>query len=85
MTMLAMFQAPAQGVNWLSVFAQNLSDLTTQNGGVLTSVGMSLLSFVAIMMLVQLAVLIEMTIWTSIMIATKLSRDSPTLVSTPPF
>ena len=64
MTMLAMFQAPAQGVNWLSVFAQNLSDLTTQNGGVLTSVGMSLLSFVAIMMLVQMVISINTANWT---------------------
>lgn len=64
MTMLAMFQAPAQGVNWLSVFAQNLSNLTTQNGGVLTSVGMSLLSFVAIMMLVQMVISINTATWT---------------------
>lgn len=64
MMMLAMFQAPAQGVDWLSVFAQNLTDLTTQNGGVLTSVGLSLLSFVAIMMLVQMVISINTANWT---------------------
>ena len=64
MTMLPMFQATAQGVNWLSVFAQNLSNLTTQNGGVLTSVGLSLLSFVAFMMLVQMVVSINTANWT---------------------
>jgi hypothetical protein len=64
MALLAMFQAPAQGVNWLSVFAQNLTNLTTQNGGVLTSVGMSLLSFVAIMMLVQMVISINTANWT---------------------
>ncbi len=62
--MLAMFQAPAQGVDWLSVFAQNLTKLTTQNGGVLTSVGLSLLSFVAIMMLVQMVISINTANWT---------------------
>jgi len=64
MMMLAMFQAPAQGVDWLSVFAQNLTNLTTQNGGVLTSVGLSLLSFVAIMMLVQMVISINTANWT---------------------
>lgn len=62
--MLAMFQEPAQGVNWLSVFAQNLTNLTTQNGGVLTSVGLSFLSFVAIMMLVQMVISINTANWT---------------------
>lgn len=65
MAMLAMYQIPnAQGVDWLSVFAQNLSNLTTQNGGVLTSVGMSLLSFVALMMLVQMVISINTANWT---------------------
>ncbi len=65
MAMLAMFQAPAaQGVDWLSVFAQNLTSLTTQNGGVLTSVGMSLLSFIALMMLVQMVISINTANWT---------------------
>lgn len=65
MAVLAMYQIPsAQGVDWLSVFAQNLSNLTTQNGGVLTSVGMSLLSFVALMMLVQMVISINTANWT---------------------
>ena len=46
----------APGVDWLSVFAQNLSNLTTQNGGVLTSFGMTELSFVATCMLVSMVV-----------------------------
>src|SRR5579875_871308 len=42
--------------DWLAVFAQNLTNLTTQNGGVLTSFGMTELSFVALMMLVSMVV-----------------------------
>jgi hypothetical protein len=44
------------GVDWLSVFAQNLSNLTLQNGGVLTAFGMTELSFVALIMLVSMVV-----------------------------
>lgn len=42
--------------DWLAVFAQNLTNLTTQNGGVLTSCGMTELSFIALMMLVSMVV-----------------------------
>lgn len=50
-----LFQSGA-GVDWLSVFAQNLSNLTLQNGGVLTAFGMTELSFVALFMLVSMVV-----------------------------
>lgn len=49
------FQSSA-GVDWLSLFAQNLTNLTTQNGGVLTSFGMIELSFIAVMVLVSMVV-----------------------------
>jgi hypothetical protein len=42
--------------DWLAVFAQNLTNLTTQNGGVLTSFGMTELSFIALMVLVSMVV-----------------------------
>lgn len=45
-----------QGVDWLSVFAQNLSDLTTQNAGILTSVGYSLLSLTALVQLLNMVI-----------------------------
>ena len=44
------------GVDWLSVFAQNLTNLTTQNGGVLTTFGMAELSFVALMVLINMVI-----------------------------
>ncbi|MGI4827171.1 MAG: hypothetical protein ACRYFU_03125 [Janthinobacterium lividum] len=49
------FQSGA-GVDWLSVFAQNLTNLTTQNGGILTSFGMFELSFIALMCLVSMVI-----------------------------
>ena len=52
---LAFFQSAA-GTDWLSVFAQNLTDLTTQNAGVLTSLGMTELSFIALMVLVNMVI-----------------------------
>ena len=45
-----------QGVDWLSVFATNLTNLTTQNGGVLTSIGFALLSVTALVQLVNMVV-----------------------------
>ena len=42
--------------DWLAVFAQNLTNLTTQNGGALTSFGMTELSFIALMVLVSMVV-----------------------------
>ena len=50
-----LFQSAA-GTNWLSVFAQNLTNLTTQNGNALTSFGMAELSFISVMMLVSMVV-----------------------------
>lgn len=42
--------------DWLSVFAQNLTNLTMQNGDALTSFGMTELSFIALMVLVNMVV-----------------------------
>jgi type IV secretion system protein VirB6 len=42
------------GFNWLYQFSQNLSNLTTQNGGALTQLGMTELSFVSLMVLVRM-------------------------------
>ena len=66
MALLAIiFQAPAsQGVDWLSVFAQNLTNLTTVQGGVLTSAGLTFLSFVAMMMLAQMVISVNTATWT---------------------
>ena len=44
------------GTDWLSVFAQNLTNLTTQNGGVLTAFGMTELSFISLMVLVSMVI-----------------------------
>lgn len=52
---LALFQSGA-GTDWLSVFAQNLTNLTTQNASALTSIGMSELSFIALMVLVNMVI-----------------------------
>ena len=45
-----------QGVDWLSIFAQNLTDLTTGNAGILTSVGYSLLSLTALVQLLNMVI-----------------------------
>ena len=45
-----------QGVDWLSIFANSLTEFTTQNGGVLTSVGYSLLSVTALVQLVNMVI-----------------------------
>lgn len=50
-----LFQSAA-GVDWLSVFTQNLTDLTTQNGDALTAFGMTELSFVATMVLISMVI-----------------------------
>ena len=49
------FQSGA-GVDWLSTFTQYLTNLTTQEGGALTSFGMVELSFVALMVLVSMVI-----------------------------
>jgi hypothetical protein len=46
-----LFQSGA-GTDWLAVFANNLTNLTTQNGGALTSIGLTELSFVSLMVLI---------------------------------
>lgn len=48
-------------VDWLAQFTQSLTDLTTQNGGVLSNFGMLLLTFIATMILIGIAV--RMTSW----------------------
>lgn len=48
-------------VDWLAQFTQSLTDLTLQNGGALSNFGMLLLSFIATMTLIGIAV--RMTSW----------------------
>ena len=43
-----------QGTDWLAVFTDNLTNLTTQHADALTAFGMTELSFVSLMMLVQM-------------------------------
>lgn len=44
------------GTDWLSLFTQNLTNMTTQNGQALTSFGMTELSFIALMMLIGMVI-----------------------------
>ena len=44
------------GQDWLYQFTNNLTNLTLANGGALTQFGLSLLSFIALMMLVNMVV-----------------------------
>ena len=44
------------GIDWLYQFTNNLTALTTANGGALTSFGLTLLSFIALMQLVKMVV-----------------------------
>ena len=48
-------------VDWLGQFTQSLTDLTTQNGGALSNFGMLLLTFIATMILIGIAV--RMSSW----------------------
>ncbi len=50
-------------VDWLAQFTQSLTDLTTQNGGALSNFGMILLTFIATIMLIGIAV--RMSSWSS--------------------
>ena len=50
-------------VDWLAQFTQSLTDLTTQNGGALSNFGMLLLSFIATMILIGIAV--RMSSWSA--------------------
>ena len=47
---------PNPSLNWLYQFSANLSNLTTQNGGALTQIGMVELSFIALMVLVSMVI-----------------------------
>ncbi len=44
------------GVDWLSQFTNNLTNLTTQNGDALTQVGLTELSFIALVALIRMVV-----------------------------
>lgn len=44
------------GIDWLYQFTNNLTALTTANGGALTSLGLTLLSFIAFMQLVKMVI-----------------------------
>ena len=44
------------GTDWLYQFTNNLTALTTANGGVLTSLGLTMLSFIAMIMLVNMVI-----------------------------
>ena len=55
-----MNQTPG-AVDWLAQFTQSLTDLTTQNGGALSNFGMLLLTFIATMILIGIAV--RMSSW----------------------
>jgi hypothetical protein len=44
------------GTDWLYQFTNNLTALTTANGGVLTNLGISMLSFISLMMLVSMVI-----------------------------
>jgi predicted ABC-type exoprotein transport system permease subunit len=46
----------APGVDWLYQFSNNLTNLTTQNGGALTQVGLTELSFISLIVLVSMVV-----------------------------
>ena len=48
--------AAGPGVDWLAVFTENLTNLTTQNGGALTALGLSELSFISLMVLVNMVI-----------------------------
>ncbi len=59
--MMILFQPQAlafvvPGQDWLYQFVNNLTALTTANGGALTSLGLSMLSFIALMMLVNMVI-----------------------------
>jgi hypothetical protein len=50
-------------IDWLAQFTQSLTDLTLQNGGALSNFGMLLLTFIATMMLIGIAV--RMSSWSA--------------------
>ncbi|MBB5061582.1 type IV secretion system protein VirB6 [Granulicella aggregans] len=54
---------PPPVVDWLGQFTQSLTDLTLQNGGALSDFGMLLLTFIATMILIGIAV--RMSSWSA--------------------
>ena len=48
--------SPSAGMNWLYQFTNNLTNLTTQNGGALTQLGLTELSGIAFMKLVSMVI-----------------------------
>jgi hypothetical protein len=48
--------AASPGVDWLYQFTNNLTNLTTQNGGALTQLGMTELSAIALFTLVSMVI-----------------------------
>jgi len=53
---LALFALPPGTVDWVTQFTTNLANLTTQNGGALTQLGMTELSFVSLFVLVSMVI-----------------------------
>lgn len=53
---LALFALPSGTVDWVTQFTTNLANLTTQNGGALTQLGMTELSFVSLFVLVSMVI-----------------------------
>ena len=56
MTSIAMLALLSPGVDWLYQFTNNLTNLTTQNGGALTQLGMTELSAIALFTLVSMVI-----------------------------
>ena len=54
LTAIAMLAVPS--MDWVYQFTNNLTNLTTQNGGALTAIGLTELSFVSLMMLVKMVI-----------------------------
>jgi len=54
---------PPAVVDWLSQFAQSITELTLQNGGALSNFGMLLLTFISTMILIGIAV--RMSSWSA--------------------
>ncbi len=46
----------SSGVDWLYQFTNNLTNLTTQNGGVLTQLGLTELSCIALFTLINMVI-----------------------------
>ena len=54
--LLAFAPPPVGSVDWLYQFTNNLANLTTQNGGALTQLGLTELSFISLMILVRMVI-----------------------------